>query len=148
METSAAMETRKEIGFFDLPGEIRNMIYKLLVVPGDILFVSCDKPFGTLKLVPDKKRGPWLALVRTNRLIHKEASSLLYSCNTFLMDRPIGGQPPSLSPFLNCIGPVNAANLSEISVGFLDVATMKDPAEEAVAFEELRALRRCTGLKT
>ncbi|KAK3290710.1 uncharacterized protein B0H64DRAFT_54598 [Chaetomium fimeti] len=143
------METTKKSRFFSLPPEIRNMIYKTVVVKAGNLLVMSHGPSNALTLFPvGQKRGPWLALLRTNRAIHKEASGILYGCNTFAPDGPLGRPLPVLSRFLDCIGPVNVAHLPTMSVGFLDMVTPNHPGDQEAAFGELVALRRCTGLKT
>jgi hypothetical protein len=59
--------------FLDLPGEIRNQIYRrLLIVP----------PLSTSRLLSNPPIYPQILSVC--RKVHEEARQILYSCNTFL----------------------------------------------------------------
>lgn len=67
------MPTRRQLGLLDLPPEIRVMIFQeLLVYPKTL-------DFGRWTLNP----RPPVAILRTSRLIHREASYVLYRENQF-----------------------------------------------------------------
>lgn len=131
-------ETQRGFRFLDLPGEIRNMIYKtLLVKPDPLLVPRCD-------ILP--WRHHWLALLRANKQIHHEAASIMYGFNTFVLDRPLRWFP--LSGFLERIGPVNGGHLRKLIFDFLNVGTTISRVGEVDRFEELTVLRKCTNLET
>ncbi|KAF4636062.1 hypothetical protein G7Y89_g2037 [Cudoniella acicularis] len=61
------------LGFLDFPGEIRNQIYReLLIVPA----VSTPRLLGDPPIYPQ--------VLSVCRKVHKEAQQMLYCCNTFL----------------------------------------------------------------
>jgi hypothetical protein len=80
------MELLPKPAFLDLPVEIRLEIYKyLLLIP----------PYNILQVVrPSTKLH--VALLRTNRKIHDEATPILYSQNTFVAHRALLASFPSL----------------------------------------------------
>lgn len=78
----------KKIGFFDLSGEIRNQIYRILFVdsyPIDIapLLWKRSKKFKNLKRTPNVSEEYPVRLFRVNKQVHHEAASIFYSENTF-----------------------------------------------------------------
>lgn len=65
--------------FLKLPSELRNTVYKMLLVS--------DKPLRVTRGKPGPKRycgNHGAALLRVNRQIHDEAGSILYGCNEFI----------------------------------------------------------------
>lgn len=68
----------QRIPFFALPAEIRNRIYRRLLLSGEPPYTFIDaEPASILK------RYLHPAILRTNRQAHTEASSILYGENTF-----------------------------------------------------------------
>ena len=78
-KTRSTTRKRQTFDFLALPGEIRNMIYRLLVIPSNagkslyLHFCNCreDHVLGRFKSLD-------LTVLRVNHEIHREASSLLY----------------------------------------------------------------------
>lgn len=66
--------TRHRTGILDLPAELRVMIFRHLLIHPD----GIDLRFGSSEPLPS------LDILRTNRLIHREASEVLYKENRFL----------------------------------------------------------------
>lgn len=77
------ISSQQESGFFRLPPELRIIIYGLALVIGTVRFYEFDGEF----FVPEKPR---LALLRTNRRIHREASEVVYGSNVFSPVDPQG----------------------------------------------------------
>ncbi|KAM7223983.1 hypothetical protein V8F06_000456 [Rhypophila decipiens] len=94
--------------FLSLPSEIRNMIYELIVVCPEYL-----RP----KPLPGHIRRLTPALLRTNKVIHAEACSLLYGQNCFeFRGSPI--QPEDIVSFFDQIGTRNTGYIREILIEF------------------------------
>ncbi|KAJ5240501.1 uncharacterized protein N7469_002092 [Penicillium citrinum] len=120
--------------FLNLPAELRNEIYKYLLV--------CRDPINPWS------KGNELAsnLLSTNTTILHETSSLLYGNNCFDLS---SSSPTSVPEFLDTIGLANASNLNCIRIRFPD---FRDVGEEVSLEEEsLRTLTKiqeyCTNLK-
>ncbi|KAF2147127.1 uncharacterized protein K452DRAFT_293600 [Aplosporella prunicola CBS 121167] len=117
-----------EIGFVDLPPEIRNKIYRLLFVDKDA--VDFERPFNFCRSS---------ALLRANRQVYNEGRSVLYSENKFMFARnhnrrgnywdaeqtEIGFK--DFRVFLKSIGPTNISLLRDIEVIFTDAAPSATP---------------------
>lgn len=86
-----------------LPAEIRNMVYKLLVVPGQVY------PHDDLNTDLAGPEKPYLSILRTNRQIHEEALSVYYSSNQFHIAR---GDPWISLDFLSSTGQKYITRLS------------------------------------
>lgn len=120
--------------FMSLPAELRNEIYKYLLVSGD-------------PIIPWSKRHELASnLLSTNTMILHEASSLLYGNNCFDLS---SSSPILICDFLATIGLVNASHLNCIRISFPE---FHDVGEEVSLEEEsLRALTKiqeyCTDLK-
>ncbi|KAH6623540.1 hypothetical protein F5144DRAFT_365342 [Chaetomium tenue] len=141
----SAMETSEGFPFLDLPGEVRNVIYEALLVMPSPIPIQYD---GFLeKLLTQSSPRPCVALLCANKQIRYEAGSILYMDNTFKLQN-YTSSPPSLSRFLDCIGSVNASYLKKLAVDFLYVGNTTHQAGETARFEDLRALWRCTNLKS
>lgn len=122
-----------------LPGELRNEIFKqVLVVQGPINpgYRSCQSQ----PLTPE--------LLRVNKAIHHEASSLLYSQNCFDLTTY---NSEGLISFLNQIGSQNASYVRHIYIEFPDIL---DPGTNNATYGEdcVRFLAKfqsdCTDLST
>lgn len=61
------------LSFLDLPGEIRNQIYKELLL---ILPISTPRILGDPPIYPQ--------IIAVCRKVHEEAMQIIYGCNTFL----------------------------------------------------------------
>jgi hypothetical protein len=115
-------------GFLDLPGEIRNDIYKrLLVAPHRIRLLEDNS--GRLVISTWKRHYEPLctAVLATNRTIHDEATSVLYGWNRFdlvgiLYDSmfrwDLGIQDNLVASFLEQIGQRNASFLNHLYIDF------------------------------
>lgn len=121
--------------FLSLPAELRNEIYRYLLVSGD-------------PIIPWSKRHELASnLLSTNTMILHEASSLLYGNNCFDLS---SSSPILICDFLATIGLVNASHLNGIRISFPE---FHDVGEEVSLEEEsLRALTKiqkyCTDLKS
>lgn len=100
-------ETRTS--FLSLPSELRNGIYELLLVdeqpirPGS-LFASLFQP-----------HIPTVDLLRANKTVHREASSILYGRNLFDFGHPY---LKPISQFLDQIGINNTGHIRHIMIAF------------------------------
>lgn len=95
--------------FFDFVIEIRLKIYSELLVHSEpIVFVASYGP-PSPPLFRSKREGLCPALLRVNKKVHGEASSLLYSNNRFrfpdiFVSTPSATDSPHIAPFLRQIG--------------------------------------------
>src|SRR5579862_9318790 len=122
------------IGFFSLPGEIRNQIYmELFVLPNDTtIFPRPEHGVYTIFSYPSLCLRQRIQLLRTNKRLNHEASPFLYGMNRFKIYNPkFAGfyfdnayptreqlQSKTLQPFLDRIGPQNAGKLRHIRIAF------------------------------
>ncbi|KAI9724495.1 MAG: hypothetical protein M1812_000563 [Candelaria pacifica] len=93
-KTANSPPTNHPISFSSLPGEIRNKIYRnlLLFTPpsNEVINIRSRSTMPTHKNESSSPQysnlvsKPDLAILRTNKKIHKEASSIFYSSNRFL----------------------------------------------------------------
>ncbi|KAF2097963.1 hypothetical protein NA57DRAFT_76762 [Rhizodiscina lignyota] len=104
--------TLRKFNFLELPGEIRNMIYGHLVIPRSITKVLL---LSACKCAPTWKPGLWrpldLTILRVNRQVHDEATSLLYKEATVTCDlygRKSDGNNPSRKRCNRCGSHLNA----------------------------------------
>ncbi|KAF7868618.1 hypothetical protein EAF04_005149 [Stromatinia cepivora] len=121
-----------KLNFFDLIIEIRLKIYKeLLVVAKPISF---DISFGRGHLDADAKEsvGPSLQLLRVNKQIYFEATSILYRNNTFELSCAEESLTPTIfrskNPvhFLTQIGNRNASFIRHLGIYFPWFKTCKE----------------------
>jgi hypothetical protein len=98
---------RTPIGFkfLNLPSELRNMIYELVLVRKKAVWAWFR----------DRKEPYSPGLLRASRLIHREASSIFYSRNRFDF---VDASPTRVAAFLQQIGPNNAAYIQHVSILF------------------------------
>lgn len=76
--------TKPAFSFLDLPSEIRNQVYLPLLVRKDAIY----RPWGLQARGVsrrDVKYGLFPQILRTCKLVNREASSLLYGSNTFCL---------------------------------------------------------------
>lgn len=95
--------------FHRLPPEIRNTIYKLLVVDTIPIRITSSKGRKA-------KRNHFLALTLVNKLFGKEAKSIFYSFNTFIIGNGAWGltRQPNLHGLKQFISRVPKEHLSQI----------------------------------
>ena len=92
--------------FFSLPGELRNRIYELRLVHQEPIYPWTDY---------NPRLGLTLALLRANKTVHREASSLFYAQNCFDFTM---GTPEDVASFLGQIGRNNADYIRHICINF------------------------------
>jgi len=122
-----------------LPGELRNAIFQQLLMDQEPINPR-NRPCLPQALTPE--------LLRVNKAIHHEASSLLYSQNCFDLTTC---DSERLISFLNQIGRNNASRIQDIYIEFPDICVL---AADMVTFGEdcIRVLAKirsdCTNLST
>ena len=138
--------------FLGLPNEIRNRIYKrvLIILHPLYLFQEPGSPVETF--APDRPLQ-WLALLYTNRQIYVEASAVLYAINRFHFVDITRQQVGVLRSFLDCIGSVNAASLSHLCINFpITESIDEQPGKVTLRDDSLQSLKllkdKCTNLST
>ncbi|CAI7667195.1 unnamed protein product [Penicillium bialowiezense] len=115
--------------FFNLPGEIRNEIYKYLLVRP----VPID-PYEAAEY----SLGP--QILATNSTAYNEAIHLLYSANSFDLTRYKSDQwdHPLVPGFLNSIGTRNASLLQNLQINFPEMKIKVTVTEDgAVEYEDV-----------
>lgn len=115
------------IGFKALPPEIRNKIYRLLLVKKEFNFANPDN-FSVSS-----------AFLRTCKMVHSEGCSILYGENLFSFNRNRRMRAPFWAPtpqeigykdihqFLQMIGPHNLSYLREVHMVFEDATQATTP---------------------
>jgi hypothetical protein len=132
----AGIATARPKGFTDLPGELRNTIYRYLFARKDK-----DSKFR----IPLNSSDPKNSLsrsaqfLRSCKLVHNEACSILYGENTFSFHRHYATRGPYWEPvpkeigyqdvlhFLRKIGPENIQYLREVNFIFDDARPKDTP---------------------
>jgi hypothetical protein len=124
-------------GFLSIPGELRNIIYKQLLV----LEYPIDPLFGSTKLLSHTE------LLYTNKQIYHESVSVLYGQNSFDL---AGYDFELLARFLNQIGRNNAYYIQCIWINFPRIRDIED--EVTLEDDSSQILTKiqsdCTALKT
>ena len=103
--------------FFGLPRDIRNRIYKIVLIVAHPVYLFQDAGSRVETFAPDRP-FQWLSLLYTNRQIHSEATPVLYGVNEFSLVDTTPQQFGLLKSFLDCIGSVNAGLLSHLCINF------------------------------
>ncbi|KAL4781517.1 hypothetical protein BJX76DRAFT_13720 [Aspergillus varians] len=107
----------------DLPGEIRNQVYAhLLVRTLPVVFFY-------------RKKGLAPSIIYTNKKIHQEARSILYSCNCF----DLTGGFIATRDFLGAIGRNNAGLIQSVRIFFPGVKGMLEDDDEEVTSENIQS---------
>ena len=109
-DQSLAANARVAVGFFDLPRELRDIIYCYLLVSPK----TGVQPGREWSCYPDM--GPSLKVLLLNKQVYHEAAAILYGCNRFkicFFD--------SFANFLVQIGPANAGLLRHLEISFPDL---------------------------
>lgn len=129
----AAKDRERRKGFTDLPPELRNKVYRYAFVRDMSFQIPACKPWGSGGL---SQSGQFL---RTCKLVHSEACSILYGENTFAFERhestrgafyehepkEIGYQ--DALHFLKMIGPENIQYLRDLKIVFNDARPSDTP---------------------
>ncbi|GAB7347615.1 hypothetical protein MBLNU459_g4489t1 [Dothideomycetes sp. NU459] len=130
---SEASERSKSIGngkagFLSLPAELRNQVYRLAFVTREKLNFGSPRNFARSS-----------ALLRTCRQVHEEGRSILYSENTFYLQRRAERRNPTWSSesyeigykdarfFMKEIGPANLGLLRHLIIVFADAIPSLNP---------------------
>ncbi|CAJ2499663.1 Uu.00g025160.m01.CDS01 [Anthostomella pinea] len=125
------------VGFLSLPIELRNEIYRYVLVVAQPLYLFREAGSCVESFTPGRP-ARWPALLSTNRLIHSEASAALYRMNKFNLVGITRGQGGLVRSFLDCIGAANAAAVSHLCINF--------PAVNGAAGGQGKAILREDGL--
>ena len=131
--------------FLGLPELARTKIYeKTLGVPHPVyLYLG---PGSSVQTFAPDAPSQWLALLRTNRRVSAEASQVFYRVNHFELLDINRQQITVLQPFLDHIGPANAASISYLCVSFptmVDTDTDTPPPPAKGGMEWNSAARTC-----
>lgn len=137
---------------FSLPVDIRNSIYKRVLVVSPVLLFQDSYSQKVETFAPDIPFR-WLALLHTSRQVHDEARTVLYGMNHFTLVETTQHQGSLLPSFLNCIGPVNSALLSHLSMNFpIAESVQGQPGKAMLNENDLHSLKvlqeQCTSLTT
>lgn len=140
------------VNFLDLPIEVRNRIYEIVLVILHPLYLFQEPGSPVETFAPDRPLQ-WLALLHTNRQIYVEASAVLYAINHFHFVDITQRQVGVLRSFLDCIGYVNAASLSHLCINFPIAESIDDqPGKVRLRDDSLESLKllqdKCTNLST
>ncbi|KAI0440290.1 hypothetical protein F4803DRAFT_483990 [Xylaria telfairii] len=141
--------------FLSLPAELRNMIYKLLLVSNSPIRFrvrsSTSPPIMYCRsLGRDWSWSRSTLMLLVCRQIYYEASAILYRHNFFVVD---SRRLNLLERFLNYIGPAKAGLLSHIYINYPIMETFPHcrPGEVKLQRDDLRSLRllqqNCTNLR-
>ncbi|EEU36388.1 uncharacterized protein NECHADRAFT_86959 [Fusarium vanettenii 77-13-4] len=140
------------VGFLDLPGPVREGIYKHVLTIKHPVYLFQDFGRRVEAFAPDQPKW-WIALLYTNRQISSEAKAVLYDNNNFhLMDNP-QKHGALLQSFLGSIGSHNANVLSRLCIGFpVAEKAQGQPHTVTIRQDSLQSLSlirgQCTRLKT
>lgn len=131
--------------FLNLPAEIRNEIYRYLLISPNALSLTRLTQRKGLELFPQ--------ILRTCKTVRTEASTILYGCNTFggvrlFWNKEGALELVNLDTILNC-GTVNAALIRHIDmeddITHGNLIGIYPPPVVAITFKNLRA--RLTSLR-
>jgi len=139
--------------FLCLPEQVRDRIYRLLLVVPHPLFLF--QGFGSqVEVFAPDRPALWLSLVYINRQIAREACVTLYGMNRFHLEDTTEERQFHLAElFLNQIGHANAASLSKLSINFPPIqATENEPRRSILESYSLRTLQlfktKCASIST
>lgn len=100
------MESDMSSNFFSLPQEIRDQIYELVLLHQELIDPWVDG---------NRRQNLTPGLLRANKAVHREVSSLFYARNRFDFTM---GTPEDVASFLGQIGRNNADHIRHICVDF------------------------------
>jgi hypothetical protein len=104
--------------FFRLPADVRNNIYRRMLVVAHPLFLFRDNGSEVVETFGPDTSLQWFALLYVNRQVRDEASAVLYGSNHFHFMDKTQHQGDLIQSFLNCIGSVNAGLLTNLCINF------------------------------
>lgn len=104
------------MGLFDLPKELRNAIYGLVLTIPQPLHIFQDTG-GPLTSFGPKPRQ-WLSLLSTSRRLREEAAEVAFGTNRFNIVDFTEREADIFESFLTCIGPENSAKLKHLHLAF------------------------------
>lgn len=141
--------------FLSLPSELRNKIYKLILVSNSPIEVGACSAMSPSPMYREPLDWDWswprsTSMLLVSRQIYHEAEAILYSHNFFVMYSP---RLDLLECFLNHIGPVKASLLSHLYINYPIMETFPHcrPGEVKLQRDGLRSLRllqqKCTNLR-
>lgn len=150
---SPGAHTSVPASFFSLPVDIRNNIYRRVLVVSHPIFLFQDSYSQVVETFAPDRPFRWLALLYTNRQVHDEACAVLYGLNHFTLVETTQHQGSLLQSFLNCIGTVNAGLLSHLSINFPVAESVQGQTGKVMIREDdlhsLKVLQeKCTNLTT
>ena len=141
--------TPTEMSIVDIAREIRLQIYsELLVLSEPIVFVADYGPLSP-PLFRSKRDGLCPALLRVNKMMYSEASTLLYSNNRFRFPEVCTSTVDSahIAPFLRQIGS-QASHIRHICIPF-PTFMWTPPGSADIHSKNLDFVREtCTGIRT
>ena len=100
------------MSLLSLPRNIRDDIFKRVLVVRHPLYLFQDKYSAVVETFGPEIPVRWLALLYTNRQVHDEASAVLYGLNRFTLVDTTRQQVRLLQSFLNCIGSERRSTVS------------------------------------
>lgn len=103
---------RMPVDFFSLPSEVRNKIYKELLVHSNTIILNRTWYSDSI-VYSSESLHLCLAILLLNKKVHHEASSILYPRNYFEIQNS-----ELLSSFLDQIGSQNAGTLRRLVIAF------------------------------
>ncbi|KAH8695690.1 hypothetical protein BGW36DRAFT_299234 [Talaromyces proteolyticus] len=146
-KASSSQTASAFVGFLGLPIEIRNNIYKQVLVVPHPLYIFQDSGSRVEMFAPEIPCR-WLALLYTNKQISDEARAVLYGNNHFTLMETTNHL---LESFLVRIGHVNASLLSHLCINFPTIERIGQLGEIRPTEDSLRSLQllqqECTNLK-
>lgn len=143
-------------GFFSLPSELRNEIYGLLLVTDQIpsAFVPHSGAIRPLESWSFRRRtgGLSLGLLRVNKALHREGSSVFYGRNHFDVSGYSSKPAEKLSSWLQQIGSTNALHVQHLLIEFPGWASFQPGNPFRLDDESVAIIATikssCTSLKT
>jgi hypothetical protein len=117
VDRQASPHSVSAAGILSLPRKIRDRIYQTVLYISQPIYLFQDSGPLVEIFTPGRPRR-WLALLQVNRQIHDEAAEVLFGINHFTLLDERQPQDRLLGAFLTCIGPVNSAWISRLSMDF------------------------------
>lgn len=152
-ETASASTSSVPASIFSLPADVRNNIYRRVLVVAHPLYLFQDTGSELVETFgPDIPRQ-WFALLYVNRQVRDEASAVLYGSNRFHFMDTTQHQGDLIQSFLNCIGPMNAGLLTHLCINFPVAEGVEgEPGKVMLRKDDLHSLKllqeHCTRLTT